>query len=220
VKITHVFRDPTLRERALTHPSAASERRVGSYESLEFLGDSVLQLLVTDLLLRARPTWDQGLLSKARQKLVNQAALAELAADLELGGDVRLGRGEAIDRERRGDKPRILADAFEAELGALYLDGGLDVVVAEVGPLLALRVGALDEADLLDPKSRLQQLVQREGGAPAYGEPVRSGPDNALWFAVTVTVRGTTYGPGEGGSHREAEQAAARIALSALVGAV
>lgn len=216
MKLRWAFRDPDLLDRALTHRSWASEHHGGTYENLEFLGDAVLQLLVTDLLLRHHPDWDQGRLSKARQKIVCQPTLAALAAELELGAAVRLGRGEQKDRARSGDKPRILADVFEALLGALYQDGGLEAVVGEVGERLDARVRALSAATLIDPKSRLQELVQQTRGLPTYTLVGRTGPDNDLRFEVWVTVGETRYGPGEGRTQREAETAAARRALADL----
>lgn len=216
MNLSYTFRDPALLQRALTHRSWAAEHTGEYNESLEFLGDSVLQLLATELLLRRHPDWDEGLLSKGRQKLVCQAALVGLADEFGLGAAVRLGRGEQRDRDSRGDKPRILADTFEALLGALFLDGGYPLVVEIVGPSVDARVQSLDIADLLDPKSRLQELLQRKGKRPRYDVPIATGPANELRFQVWVEIEGSRFGPGEGRTRGDAEQAAARIALSAL----
>lgn len=216
MKLAWTFRDPELLERALTHRSWAAENHGAYYENLEFLGDAVLQLLVTDLLFRRFPGWDQGRLSKARQKIVCQPTLAAISAELELGAAVRLGRGEQLDRLRRGDKPRILADVFESVLGALYLDGGLEAVTAEVGERLDARVRRISADALLDPKSRLQELAQQRHVLPEYTLTARTGPDNAPHFEVSVSIDGAAYGPGTGATQREAEQAAARLALTAL----
>lgn len=216
MKLAWQFRDPDLLQRALTHRSWAAENQGGYYENLEYLGDAVLQLLVSDLLYRRFPGWDQGQLSKARQKIVCRPTLAALSAELEIGPAVRLGRGELLDRKHGGDKPRILADVFEAMLGALYLDGGLEAVAGEVGVLLDARVRALSAEALLDAKSRLQELVQQGHVLPEYTVEGRSGPDNAPRFEVYVTVDGTRYGPGCGTTQREAEQGAATVALARL----
>lgn len=164
--------------------------------------------------MEAHPRADEGMLSRARAGAVNTHALADCARRLGLGAHVRLGRGE--ERSNGADKPSILANAFEALLGALYADGGLDavrtLVARELGPgLVAERQPAGDA------KTRLQERLQAAGASvPSYRMVAESGPDHAKRFAVEVVAGERCLGRGEGSSKRDAEQAAAREALRAL----
>lgn len=220
------FRDPELLERALTHSSHRAEARpdpsVGGAalpdnERLEFLGDSVLNLLVAEALLCAFPLWTEGALSKARARLVSAASLSEAARRLHLGQHLHLGRGEEKSGGR--EKPAMLADAYEAVLAALFLDGGLEV--ARLVVTLTLLKGPLAEASHLlcqsDFKSGLQEFLQRRGEAPAVFRVIaESGPDHRKTFLVEVYVEGQPLASASGRNKKEAEQAAARLALEAL----
>ena len=186
-----------------------------SNERLEFLGDAVLGLVVTDHIFRTYPHLPEGELAKVRATVVSAAALAEVAAELHLGEAVLLGKGEAQSGGR--EKPSILADALEAVIGATYLDGGWSAAADLVLGLLGTRIA---EAALgpggQDYKTRLQELAARRFDAlPAY-EVVDSGPDHAKRFVAHVLVGGRRSGRGEGRSKKQAEQAAARDAWQEL----
>lgn len=214
MNLAYRFRDPSLLSQALTHSSTVNEPGAGANnERLEHLGDAVLQLVVTEWLYTVRPTWPEGDLTRGRQGLVNARTFAGFADQWQLGPALRVGKGE---RNADGSlAANIRADAFEAVVGAIYLDGGLAAVVALVVPLLdpALQsMGALG-----DPRSRLQDWCQaRKQAAPTYEVVGRDGPDHALVFTATVSVASQTFGPATGPSKQLAFAEAARIALSAL----
>lgn len=216
-RVGYTFRDRELLLRALTHTSYANEHkggRDGSNERLEFLGDSVLSLIVCDYLYRTYPTLPEGRLTLLRKNVVCQRALAEYATKLELGSFLRLGKGEEKDGR---EKPKLLEDAFEALLGALYLDSGSLSLVAEfVLPFVRDELLKL-QSDLVpveDYKTLLQQYVQQTPGEELKYETVGEvGPDNAKTFTVRVLINSNQFGTGVGGSKKEAEQRAAREAL-------
>ena len=185
-----------------------------SNERLEFLGDSVLGVVVTDHVYRAHADLDEGDLTEIRKTVVNSVALAEVATELDLGTHLLLGKGEELSGGR--EKPSILADAMEAIIGATYLAGGLPAASELVLRVLGSRL-ATAQADGADHKSRLQELVAHRwpGAAPRYVVEA-SGPDHARTFHVTVTVDDTPYGVGDGRSKKQAEQAAARSAHELL----
>jgi ribonuclease-3 len=207
---------PGLLERALTHRSFAYENGgLPTNERLEFLGDSVLGLVVTDALFRGYPDLPEGQLAKLRAAVVNMRALASVARGLNLGGYVRLGRGE--DGTGGRDKSSILADTLEAVIGAVYIERGLDEASALVhrlfDPVIArsARLGAG-----LDWKTSLQELTASEVlGVPEYHVD-ESGPDHQKSFRAVVRVNGLVYGTGEGRSKKEAEQQAAETAWNAI----
>lgn len=214
--------DPELLRRALTHRSYAYEHGgLPTNERLEFLGDAVLGLVVTDTLYRRHPDHSEGQLAKLRAAVVNMRALAGVARDLDVGPWLRLGRGEETTGGR--DKSSILADTVEALIGAVYVDLGIDAARAVVARLFA---GVLDAAVEmgagLDWKTSLQELTAQRGlGVPQY-DLSESGPDHAKRFVATVAVSGRVRGDGSGRSKKEAEQRAAEAAwqaLSRLVGA-
>jgi ribonuclease-3 len=214
-RLGHRFREPALLRRALTHPSFAHEEGgpTEHYERLEFLGDAVLDLVVSELLMERSREADEGVLSRARAAAVNRLALAERARALQLQDCVRLGEGE---RKSRGwEKPSILADVFEAVLGAIYLDGGLEPVRALIEALPPeLRTPDGSERDA---KSRLGEALQARGEAtPRYEVTREWGPDHAKEFEVAVWIGDRVAASGVGRSKREAEQAAAAEALAAL----
>ena len=208
--------EPGLLERALTHRSYAYEHGgLPTNERLEFLGDAVLGLAVTDALYRAHPDLPEGQLAKLRASVVNTRALAGVARELGLGRWLRLGRGEETTGGR--DKNSILADTTEALLGAVYLDRGVDAAVALVlrlfGPLMH---AASQDGAALDWKTALQELSATRGlGVPDYrlGE---SGPDHAKSFTAVVHLSGEARGEGAGRTKKEAEQRAAEAAFGAL----
>ena len=212
-RLGYEFRDPALLEAALTHRSAG--RR--NYERLEFVGDAVLNFAVAALLYRDCPDADEGELSRYRAALVSGSSLAEVAAELGLGEQLRLGGGEMKSGGHR--RSSILADALEALFGAVYVDGGTGAAVAVIESLLADRLGALPQAhELKDPKTRLQEQLQARGlPLPAYAVEAVSGEPHEQWFVARCEV-GTLEleARGEGSSRRRAEQEAARQLLEAL----
>jgi ribonuclease III len=187
-----------------------------SNERLEFLGDAVLGLVVTDHLFRTYPELPEGELAKVRASVVNSEALAEVAGELSLGAALLLGKGEDASGGR--DKPSILADAMEAVIGAVYLDGGWGPAAALVMTLLGERI---EEAAAgpggQDFKTRLQELAARRFDALPRYEVTDEGPDHAKRFFATVMVGGLARGRGEGRSKKQAEQGAAREAWHELM---
>jgi ribonuclease III len=228
-RLGYVFRDPLLLDRALTHSSAVPELRaargediafsgsvVQDNERLEFLGDAVLELLTSEYLLLNYPEWTEGQLSKSRARIVNAHSLEIAARGLHLGEHLRLGRGEEKTGGR--DKPALLADAFEAIVAAMYLDGGL----SPARDLLKRTVfeQALEDGDRIsesDRKSALQEFLQAKGDQPAeYRLAGETGPDHQKTFRVEVWVKGEFMSSAEGTTKKEAEQKAARRALDKL----
>jgi len=208
--------DPAVLERALTHRSYAYENGgLPTNERLEFLGDSVLGLVVTDTLFRAHPDLPEGQLAKLRAAVVNMRALAEVARGLGLGEFLRLGRGELSTGGR--DKASILGDAVEALIGAVYLDRGLPEATALIHRLFDPVIAA--SADLgagLDWKTSLQELTSRLAlGVPDY-RVAESGPDHAKSFEAAVHVGDDVWGRGSGTSKKEAEQHAAEDSWHAM----
>ena len=206
------FADPALLARSLAHRSWCAETEGAlSNERLEFLGDAVLGLVVTDHLFLTYPDLPEGELAKVRASLVNSEALAEVAAGLDLGSFLLLGKGEAASGGR--EKPSILADAMEAVIGAVYLDGGWPAAADLVMALLADRI---EEAAAgpggQDYKTRLQEVAARKFEQLPRYEVHDEGPDHAKRFFATVFLAGRERGRGEGRSKKQAEQGAARAA--------
>ena len=210
------FDDAALRTAALTHRSYAFEHGTEiTNERLEFLGDSVLGLVVTDMAYASYPDLPEGALAKLRAAIVNMVALADVARSLGLGDMVLLGKGEELSGGR--DKSSILADALEAVFGAIYLDRGLDVARELIERLFRPRMEAYarGEGDR-DYKTILQELASQElRSMPEYRLEER-GPDHAKEFTATVFVAGEALGTGMGRSKKEAEQQAAREAHSRI----
>jgi ribonuclease III len=208
--------DPALLQRALAHRSWCAETPgTGSNERLEFLGDAVLGLVVTDHLYRTYPDLPEGELAKVRASVVNSAALAEVAASLSVGQALLLGKGEGQSGGR--EKPSILADAMEALIGAVYLDRGWHAAAGLIMRLLGERI---EEAAAgpggQDYKTRLQELCARRfDQLPSY-QTRDEGPDHAKQFEARVFVGGGLRGAGRGRSKKQAEQAAARQAWEQL----
>ncbi|HEY1331660.1 MAG TPA: ribonuclease III [Actinomycetota bacterium] len=216
-KALHVrFRNAKLLEAALTHRSFAFEQGVEvTNERLEFLGDAVLGLVVTDLAFRAFPALPEGDLAKLRAATVSMATLADVARDLSLGEAVLLGKGEEMSGGR--DKASILADALEAVLGAVYIDQGLQSAFRLIERLFWPRVAAYVRGEgARDFKTSLQELSAQDlGRLPEY-RVVEQGPDHQKEFTATVFLGGREFGRGVGRSKKEAEQQAARQAFDRL----
>jgi ribonuclease-3 len=210
------FHDAALRDVALTHRSYAFEQGLGvNNERLEFLGDSVLGLVVTDMAYSAFPEMPEGQLAKLRAAIVNMSALAEVARELGVGDMVLLGKGEEQSGGR--DKASILADALEAIFGAVYIDQGLDVARELIERLFRPRMEAYErgEGDR-DFKTILQELASQELRAIPDYKIADRGPDHEKEFTATVFIAGEELGSGVGRSKKEAEQQAAREAFERL----
>jgi len=206
------FRDEAGLAQALAHRSWCAEHpEEPSNERLEFLGDAVLGIIVTDFVFRTYPLLQEGQLAKVRASVVNAEVLAEVAAGVELGACLRLGKGEDASGGRA--KTSILADAMEAIIAAVYLDGGMDAANEVVMRLFGERIAdAATGPGGDDYKTRLQELAaQRFDKLPRY-QVHDDGPDHAKRFFATVLLGGEPHGSGEGGSKKQAEQAAARAA--------
>lgn len=217
-RLGYHFDDRSLLERALTHRSYLTEHTEVEHDNqrLEFLGDAVLGMVIAEALFRRDREVDEGILSKRHSQLVRGLALAELARRIDLGEYLKLGKGETLTGGR--DRDSLLADAYEALLAAIYLDGGLDVT-REV--LLELHEDELDNVlqgrRPSDFKSRLQELTQREFGIqPVYEIVDESGPAHDKRFVAQVTVGERASGRGAGRSKQRAEQHAAAEALDVL----
>ena len=215
-RLGYQFKNRALLENALTHSSYANEHRetgITSNERLEFLGDSVLGMVVADHLYREHPQMPEGELTRTRAALVCEGSLVEVARALELGRYLRLGKGEDAGGGR--ERPSILADATEAVLAAIYLDGGIAQARRAIRVLI---LGNEEEMSASrDYKTALQELVQRENGQKlTYRLVGEEGPDHAKRFSMEVELNGKTVGAGEGRTKKAAEQNAARAAIEAL----
>jgi len=211
-RLGYAFVDRDRLTHALTHRSWCAEHPGDpSNERLEFLGDTVLGLIVTDHLFERYPTLPEGQLAKTRAAVVSAAALAEVGVLLGLGEGLRLGKGEEASGGRM--KASILADAVEAVIGAMYLDGGLDPVRRLVIDVLDAQIDvAASRPGSSDHKTTLQELAAHDGHPPPEYRVSASGPDHHKRFRAMVWVGGHMRGAGEGTSKKEAEQRAARAA--------
>ena len=218
-KLGYTFRDESLLRAALYHSSYANEHRaqhILSNERLEFLGDAVLGFVTAEFLFRTFPDAPEGDLTRTRAALVREESLFEVAQSLGLGECLQLGRGEESGGGRH--RPSILADATEAVLAAVYLDGGIEPVRALIHRVL-LEKGdiQLTESRRRDYKTELQEFIQRKPNQTLrYALTDQSGPDHAKVFTVAVSLNETAIGSGTGRSKKEAEQAAAAAALAKL----
>ena len=217
-RIGHDFADRAWLTLALTHASArAGLKPDQDNERLEFLGDAVLELLTSEYLLTNFPEWSEGQLSKSRARIVNAHSLEIAARGLGIGEHLRLGRGEEKTGGR--DKPALLADAFEAVVAAMYLDGGLHPVRELLKRTVFLQ--ALENGERIsesDRKSALQEFLQGKGDQPAeYRLAGETGPDHQKTFLVEVWIKGERMSSAEGSTKKEAEQKAARSALEKLM---
>ena len=214
-KINFKFSDLKLLNKALTHKSYANEKSksLKHNERLEFLGDSVLDILVSDFLVYKYSDFAEGILSKIRAAVVNESCLAKLARKINLGDYLLLGKGEDLSGGR--NKPSILADAFEALAGAVFRDGRLDAASNIFLPLLIEEIENTAESwSFRDFKSDLQEYTQNKLVCiPSYKVVREMGPDHAKEFEVVVMIKNEIQGKGLGKSKKEAEQAAAKIAM-------
>lgn len=211
----YAFRDEGLLRLALTHPSVAHEQgaAIQHNQRLEFLGDAVLQLILTRELYQKFPDVGEGPLTKARAQMVNRRTLAEQGRSLVLGEHLILSRGEELNRGR--ERPSALADAFEALLGAIFLDGGFDASQAFILEHFRRHFGELEAIpNLENPKGELQEMLQAKSPEPVQYELASvSGPDHDRIFECAVYYRGEELGRGTGKSKKEAESRAALKAL-------
>ncbi|MPY92129.1 MAG: ribonuclease III [Acidimicrobiia bacterium] len=215
-RVGHRFAAPDLLALALTHRSWCAEHEGSeSNERLEFLGDAVLGIVVTDHIYRTCPTLAEGAMAKVRAAVVSAPALAAVAAHLGMGEGLRLGKGEEATGGRA--KPSILADALEAVLGAVYLDGGWPDAQRVVLALFdGLIIEAATDPGTQDYKTRLQELVARRFDRPPGYVVEEEGPDHDKLFRARVLVGGVELGVGEGRSKKQAQQAAAQVAWAVV----
>jgi ribonuclease III len=223
-RVGYEFAQPELFALALTHKSYAHEISGGSVhprdnnERFEFLGDAVLDLAMTDLLMRSFPDDNEGQLSKKRASLVNEEALATIAKELKLDELIKLGKGET--KSGGLSKPRILASSLEAVFGAVFVDRGYPPALEMVERLFAKKIAELASSDVEfrhDFKTRLQEKIQEERRAtPTYRIECEAGPDHDKVFEVTVRVGEEILARGTGRSKKAAEQDAARVAMESL----
>ena len=215
-RLGHRFDDERLARLALTHRSWCAENGdEESNERLEFLGDAVLGLAVADSLYRRYPDLPEGAFAKIRASVVSAPSLAELGRRIELGDDLRLGKGEAASGG--SDKPSILADAVEAVIGAVFVDGGWVAALAAVERLLGPDIDRAARAPgVEDYKTRLQEAVAQQGGRPPRYKLSETGPDHDKRFTATVVLDGEVRGEGSGSSKKQAEQDAAREAWTRM----
>ena len=210
--IGYTFKNPELLETALTHTSYANESRapVKHNERLEFLGDSVLQIVSADYLFHAYADRPEGDLTRIRASLVSEGALFQFAQEIQLGEYLRLGHGEDLGGGR--SRPSVVSDAFEAVIAALYLDGGMEAARNFILPFITEGKTAED-----DYKTRLQEVVQQDPSAVLkYEVTGETGPDHNKQFTVCVWRNGELLAEGRGRSKKAAEQHAAKVALEKL----
>lgn len=215
--IGYAFRDRALLAEAMTHRSYANERQesLPDNERLEFLGDAVLDLVISQYLLASLPDSPEGELTRIRADVVALPSLARLAKELRLGAGLLLGRGE--ERSGGRDKPSLLADALEALFGAIFTDGGFEAARTVVLPLFVplLQQASVDEGQ--DFKSRLQEVLQAsQRGLPVYQLTETSGPAHERVYRIDVLINERTFGSGQGRTKKSAEQSAAKAALAEL----
>jgi ribonuclease-3 len=224
-RIGYRFRQPSLLDEALTHKSYVNEIKSldkttndRDNERLEFLGDAVLSLIISDHLARTCPDFTEGDLSKLKARLVSEASLAKAARGLELGALLRLGRGEELTQGR--EKNSLLANALEALIAAVYLDGGLEQAQTFTLRVLDQDLEKIHEASgdaAGDYKTRLQEWCQKRFETlPQYVTIRESGPDHQKTFEVQVAIKGELLGVGVGRTKKEAEQMAAQQAVQQM----
>jgi len=216
--LSKLFKNKDLLTQALTHRSWVNENPKvrGSNERLEFLGDAILEFLVSKEIYERFPEKEEGYLTALRANLVNTQNLAEIAIKLNVGEKLYLSKGEEEGGGR--ENPSLLADTIEALIGALFLDKGIDEAHKFLEAHIFSQISEKASGNLKDPKSSLQELIQSQGKlAPRYIVIEESGPDHSKHFVVEVSVESTSLGKGEGRNKSEAEQEAARHALKSLL---
>lgn len=218
--LEYQFNNPVLRIQALTHKSYHHENEyqsVGHNERMEFLGDAVLGLVLSEALSQRFPEVNEGILSKMRASLVNEQVLAELALEMGLDRSIQLGKGER--NSQGGQKPRILACSLEALIGAIFLDSSFEQARNVIVALFDRKLNTMvpDEAFGDDAKTRLQELVQeRLKTVPVYEVVSSVGPAHEREFTVQLAIGGGIVAHGKGRSKKQAEQSAAAVALAKL----
>ncbi len=217
-RLGYRFDEPGQLELAVTHRSWCAEHDGGpSNERLEFLGDAVLGLVVADFLYQRFPDLPEGQMAKTRAAVVNAATLTDLAVDIELGGHLRLGKGEEISGGRT--KASIVSDALEAIIGAVYVDGGLESAREFVLAQLGDRIDeAASQPGARDYKTLLQESAVRDGLASPEYDVRQTGPHHNRLFRAAVRIGGDVCGTGEGTTIKQAQQRAARVAWEARSG--
>lgn len=213
-RLGYRFENPKLLETALTHPSFGGDHHVPHYQRLEFLGDAVLELAISRHLFFELPEVDEGKLTRIRAYIVREETLCRAAQRLGLGDHIRLSVGEERSGGRK--KPSILCDVLESVLAAVYLDGGFDQTVRIIALALEEELRPEVLQDHLDAKSRLQELLQRDGLMPSYEFVSMEGPPHAPVFTYRVLKGEQELGFGQGTSKQNAQQAAARDALKRM----
>lgn len=220
----YVFKNTELLRVALTHRSFHFENKdssPGHFERLEFLGDAVLDFILSESLMTQYPDVEEGTLSKWRASLVNEQSLSEIAKNLQLSRFLYLGRSEMQNREQASQRPRMLASAFEAVVAAVYKDAGMDVVRDLIAREFQPLIERLDKKNeyALDYKTRLQEYAQRKWKTlPEYRLAGSSGPEHQKTFCYEVFLGDQLLGTGEGNSRKAAEQDAAKAALLKIEG--
>ncbi|MCL1999006.1 MAG: ribonuclease III [Turicibacter sp.] len=216
LKLDYTFKNPNLLKQALTHSSLVNEQNLShtaSNERLEFLGDAVLELLISDILYRENPNLKEGELTRMRASLVCTESLANRAKRLGIGGHIRMSRGEMLTGGEKKDS--ILADVLEAIIGAIFLDGGLVGAQNFINAIFSKKDRTL--ASTLDAKTMLQEKIQKKSRTPLeYILVNQEGPDHEKLFMVTVSHEGRILGNGNGRTKKEAEQKAAKKALQQI----
>lgn len=216
-KLNYTFKNSELLKNALTHSSYANENRaegISSNERLEFLGDSVLGFVTAKHLYAMQPTLSEGKMTRLRAELVCEQSLHGVALDLDLGRYLRMGHGEEKNGGRT--RPSILADAVEAVIAAMFLDGGIAAPESFIERMI-LSPESIEAHHAADYKTELQELVQQKSGQVlSYAPTGESGPDHAKVFSASVSLNGEVIGEGSGRTKKEAEQAAACQALKKL----
>ena len=217
--IEYSFNDKHILSLALTHSSYANEHKLGKFEyneRLEFLGDAVLEFLVSRYIFEKYPELPEGELTKLRASVVCEGSLAKKAVDIHLGDFLYLGKGEELTGGRTRES--ILADAFEAVIGAVVIDGGIEKAEKNVMGLMTDVISSVRNSFMLmDYKTRLQEEIQKSSKEPvAYAIVKESGPDHGKLFEAEVSHSGSVLGSGTGRSKKEAEQAAAKNALGKI----
>lgn len=212
------FQDNELLIEAFTHSSYANDHReltLKNLERLEFLGDAVLELTVSEYLYKKFPELPEGQLTRMRAAIVRAESLAKLAKECELAQFLRLGKGEELMNGRQ--RPSLLCDVFEAFVGAMFLDQGMDTVLDFLNRVLFPKIDSGAFSHGMDHKTALQELLQKNGVVTiAYQVIEEIGPDHDRQFVVEVFVEGDSLGTGKGRSKKGAEQEAARVALQTL----
>lgn len=216
-RLNYTFKNSELLKNALTHSSYANENRaegISSNERLEFLGDSVLGFVTAKHLYSMQPTLSEGKMTRLRAELVCEQSLHGVALDLDLGRYLRMGHGEEKNGGRT--RPSILADAVEAVIAAMFLDGGIAAPESFIERMI-LSPESIEAHHAADYKTELQEFVQQKSGQVlTYAPTGESGPDHAKVFSASVSLNGEVIGEGSGRTKKEAEQAAACQALKKL----